>query len=235
MTNGRCQVASSGRKEKTAYRGVSGLVSGHRYFSPEISRWPSRDPIGERGFELMADRHSSGESGNTQSRDGYRAISYLSEHPSAFEQAHYLIREAVNKRIIAQNRFVLFDPALRPLYLFVNNRPLDQIDILGLDNPGCNLPTFDGIGRFLPPCYLECCARHDECYDIFKCTSCSWTDKGMVITFNPCAICNAEVVGCVVGCASVDPNVDDPKQPNFYCGQCHQFFRNPDDHAGHGT
>ena len=37
------------RSPKTAYRGVSGLVSGHRYFSPEIGRWVSRDPIGEIG------------------------------------------------------------------------------------------------------------------------------------------------------------------------------------------
>ena len=49
VTNGRWQVPVSGRKEKTAYRRVSGLVSGHRYFSPEISRWTSRDPIGELG------------------------------------------------------------------------------------------------------------------------------------------------------------------------------------------
>ena len=49
MTNGMRQVASSGRKEKTAYRGVSGLVSGRRYFSPEIGRWGNRDPIGENG------------------------------------------------------------------------------------------------------------------------------------------------------------------------------------------
>jgi len=40
---------STGRKEKTAYRRVSGLVSGRRYFSPEISRWTSRDPIEEQG------------------------------------------------------------------------------------------------------------------------------------------------------------------------------------------
>ena len=49
VPNGRWQVTSSGRKEKTAYRGVSGLVSGHRYYSPVLGRWPSRDPIGYLG------------------------------------------------------------------------------------------------------------------------------------------------------------------------------------------
>ena len=40
---------SFGCKEKTAYRGVSGLVSGYRYYSPELGRWLSRDPIEESG------------------------------------------------------------------------------------------------------------------------------------------------------------------------------------------
>ena len=44
---------SSSSRPKTAYRRVSGLVSGHRYFSPEIGRWISRDPIGELGFESI--------------------------------------------------------------------------------------------------------------------------------------------------------------------------------------
>ncbi len=37
------------RRSKTAYRRVSGLVSGHRYYEPEMGRWTSRDPIQEKG------------------------------------------------------------------------------------------------------------------------------------------------------------------------------------------
>ena len=44
---------SSSRRPKTSYRRVSGLVSGHRYFSPEIGRWISRDPIGEDGGLML--------------------------------------------------------------------------------------------------------------------------------------------------------------------------------------
>ncbi len=37
--------AAPTRRLKTAYRSVSGLVSGYRYFSANLSRWISRDPI----------------------------------------------------------------------------------------------------------------------------------------------------------------------------------------------
>ena len=41
------------RRPKTAYRGVSGLVSGHRYFLPEIGRWVSRMLNDEDGVEAL--------------------------------------------------------------------------------------------------------------------------------------------------------------------------------------
>ena len=33
---------------------IRGVVSGYRYYSPELGRWPSRDPIHERGFRIFA-------------------------------------------------------------------------------------------------------------------------------------------------------------------------------------
>jgi len=44
------QSAVSGPcKLKTPYPRSVGATSGHRFYNHDISRWPSRDPVGERG------------------------------------------------------------------------------------------------------------------------------------------------------------------------------------------
>lgn len=124
------------------------------------------------------------------------------------------------------------DPALRPPYLFIDNRSLSEIDVLGLDNPGCDIPFVER--RFLPACYLECCAGHDACYDNFGCTASSWLDRLCRIRQDPCDVCNADAAGCIAGCAAGEPDADGPA-PNYYCAKCHVFFDNPNDHSGHTT
>ena len=41
--------APESRGHKTSMAGFPITTSGHRYYSPSLGRWLSRDPIGERG------------------------------------------------------------------------------------------------------------------------------------------------------------------------------------------
>ncbi len=50
-------VALNKTYRKTLTPDRSAKDSGHRYYSPEISRWLNRDPIGERAFEVQESRY----------------------------------------------------------------------------------------------------------------------------------------------------------------------------------
>ena len=67
---------SSSRRPKTSYRRVSGLVSGHRYFSPGISRWLSRDPIGEMGSVSWLARRNI----RSEALDIFHELLWLTRH-----------------------------------------------------------------------------------------------------------------------------------------------------------
>jgi len=139
-----------------------------------------------------------------------------------------------NTTVIDRSRRLGTKRNFEDLYVFVLNSPPNRKDSLGLDSPGCD---------FIPDswesaCMLECCARHDECFDDNDCSwlswFCPWTD---------CGHCNLEVVGCMFQC--LGGYGDNPDRPNYYCGQCHEYFDlpNPADinnpqinpHFGHNT
>jgi len=77
------------------------------------------------------------------------------------------------------------------------------------DNPGCD---------FFPdrPCALRCCSKHDECYDVNKCTKGSWLP---FIGSDACDKCNKDAFNCIVtGGDCTTP------QNRCYDRQCHQYF-----------
>ena len=55
---------------KTAVPGDAGVVAGHRYYSPGLGRWTSRDPIGERGGTAQLSGVLSGDRGAGRSLPG---------------------------------------------------------------------------------------------------------------------------------------------------------------------
>ncbi|MCP4491280.1 MAG: hypothetical protein GY820_28790, partial [Gammaproteobacteria bacterium] len=101
-------------------------------------------------------------------------------------------------------------------YAYVEGNPVNLMDPLGLDSPGCDLFP-DSLET---SCRLECCAKHDECFDKEGCASSSW-----ICSNKPCRKCNRDVVQCFVTCAS--SNKDDPNKPNYYCAKKHKYVRSP--------
>jgi RHS repeat-associated protein len=116
---------------------------------------------------------------------------------------------------------------------FVSN-PTGNLDPMGLDNPGCDVP-----GKLTDPCLLDCCAEHDNCYSNNGCTQASWNgSEGW-----PCMKCNDRVSLCVILCSKLSrklvrwimdnayPPVDDApcgwlfkKGKGFYKAPCLRRF-----------
>ena len=106
------------------------------------------------------------------------------------------------------------------LFPFVANGPVNTFDLLGLDNPGCDLPDEinpELISRENKDCYRKCCAKHDECYYKNNCTMLSWGHNlaGLILSISgcrfcslaiaiisPCSRCNSQVVACFAGCCT---------------------------------
>lgn len=182
------------------WHGPSGMVYyGYRWYVPELQRWPNSDPIAEMGFARLR---------YTKVRH-IRMTSAKDGGPSS------------NAKYFQQR-------SQKPLYGFVFNNPVNRMDLVGLDSPGCDV---------VPPiaesaCRLECCAEHDHCYRQNNCTAWSW-----LITWCPwsrCGRCNVVVIGCFAGC--IGNTDDDPDKPNYYCGLHNVWFDDPNDkHMGHST
>jgi RHS repeat-associated protein len=118
------------------------------------------------------------------------------------------------------------------LHLFVKNNPISNWDYLGLDNPGCDLPSWLQPSGANKDCYLRCCAQHDACYYRNDCTAASWgfnvaevagtlaggpVGHGIAaacLIFSKCAGCNNEVMGCFARCAS---GIKPPRGPRWFC------------------
>ena len=107
-------------------------------------------------------------------------------------------------------------------YHYIYN-DINRIDFLGLDAPGCDLvPDFLEI-----ECVLECCAKHDRCYDVNKCTMISWIP--FCSSFK-CLQCNIDVFLCIASCPF---NLGKDRGDDYYCRECHVFLKNEKDLHDH--
>jgi RHS repeat-associated protein len=120
----------------------------------------------------------------------------------------------------------------QPAYLFVRNCPICTYDILGLDDPGCNLPDRINPGRGNrgdADCYRRCCAQHDACYFRNGCTKASWglniggiaADIAgckfcsiLIEVVSPCTRCNSSVVACFARCCT---GINPPTGKQWFC------------------
>ncbi|MDI6810029.1 MAG: RHS repeat-associated core domain-containing protein, partial [Candidatus Eisenbacteria bacterium] len=133
------------------------LYYGYRYYSPELGRWLSRDPIGEMGFR--------GSFAEESIEDENAMIATLiarirQKCPEAARRA-----EQVVAKMHSQERAVFRRVKDTKTYSFVGNAPISAYDSLGLS--GCG-PGEAG-GWLVPDApfgfnFGPCCDDHDECY-----------------------------------------------------------------------
>jgi len=111
-------------------------------------------------------------------------------------------------------------------YSYVINNPLRYTDPKGLDTAGC-----DGVPDWMETPYrLECCAKHDECYDKNNCSASSWYKE----CSEECDKCNKEAKKCFKESASTGDK-DDPDKPNYYCRKLHKYVNIPGDFPDYKT
>jgi RHS repeat-associated protein len=115
------------------------------------------------------------------------------------------------------------------LFAYVVGNPVRFTDPLGQDTAGCD--TY--FWRWESACELECCAKHDKCYDDNNCGSGSWPgapESCGCDQNSACAGCNKAAARCIGGCL-LRWNMwkDTPSEPNFYCPAQHRFIRIPGD------
>jgi len=104
---------------------------GYRYYSPELGRWLSREPIRERGF-------------------GTRYLSALSLHAAIHAYGNYALQVLPSLTKHPHQPTLGFHA-----YVFVMNSPLNFIDFLGLRECKCGeTPTFHP-GEYAV-CYAMC-------------------------------------------------------------------------------
>jgi len=183
-----------------------------RTFRPD--RWGAKTRIGvPTGRPILSTKYLDKETGLYYY--GYRYYSptlgrWLSRDPIGEE---HFVKSFVEGRPWRERRRILAHSYF-PLYAFLLNYPLNAVDYLGLDNPGCDIPPPFKYYTDLNPCFLKCCAKHDACYKKNKCTQKSWG-----ATFLPgvcllaCPQCNIDVMDCFAGCVAGQ----DPGGKKYFC------------------
>jgi RHS repeat-associated protein len=113
-------------------------------------------------------------------------------------------------------------------FAYALSNPIRNIDPYGLDSVGCTVPQpLRGLAS--RSCYLECCALHDACYDLFNCSDSSWTQPWKQCSPAGCAGCNEGVKVCFAKCSVnyLAGFLGNPVIPNYYCAAQHRFVSIP--------
>ncbi len=102
---------------------------GYRYYDPVTGRWPSRDPIEEKGFIV---KRSLGLNNLKRPNTYYNfSIFKILQFSELSTQDIPLLREAAEKIRSDKQSSILKKLFERP-YQFINNQPVSDLDILGL-------------------------------------------------------------------------------------------------------
>lgn len=125
-------------------------------------------------------------------------------------------------------------PSLNP-YSYVDNQPINWFDVYGLfkdcsywGGTNCRDVTPAEDGNFWPgfteqdfgcssvgallennSCVTQCCADHDNCYDVFACNQSSWLTT-IFGADGPCNKCNRGTASCILN-ARKDKDCDECK------------------------
>jgi RHS repeat-associated protein len=103
------------------------LYYGYRYYKPSTGTWPNRDPLNERGFELIASKPET--SKTTFSDRILIALAFFQQkNPVLFESLKTWLRE--DPRALQET-----SQQNANLYAFTADAPISFQDLLGLDSP----------------------------------------------------------------------------------------------------
>jgi RHS repeat-associated protein len=152
------------------------LYYGYRYYNAGTGRWPSRDPIGEPGFELVCGRpKTSVEQATDRLRSALKVLE--SKEPS--------LAAKVKEHLLKDGTLSLNYREDSNLYAFLNNAPLNQFDVLGLmyDSATCYFINCTKLLTAASRCACMCAPVTTGPDDSQKCqTKCEKCDalfKGM--------------------------------------------------------
>jgi hypothetical protein len=103
------------------------LYYGYRYYKASTGTWVSRDPLGERGFELVASKPETGKKSFLERVQVVLAF-FRQQNPQLVESF---------KTSLAEDRRALLESSQQNgnLYAFVANTPINSQDLLGLKSP----------------------------------------------------------------------------------------------------
>ena len=116
-------------------------------------------------------------------------------------------------------------------YLYSLANPVKYKDIFGLDTAGCDgiLPIFRPLTNN-SNCMLNCCARHDECFDNYNCTQASWFGEDDGCSTGKCFDCNVTVSRCFAKCVFLGAvGFNYPYDNQYYCAASHKYIEIPKD------
>ena len=175
---------------------------GYRYFSSELGRWPSRDPMGDEVFYLR--RQAKKEPSARLSDAELRLLLRVGLSPTAIQVAVDTARTEEDKNREILDRFVLD-------YSYVGNNAIDGIDLLGLCIFECAQDCiFDAGGG---PKWSMCSTFAYNCFVLHQPGACGALGGCVGVGVGSVFACYATCGGACLGnpCYKYDPdNIDWP-------------------------
>ena len=146
----------------------------YRFYDPYLQRWPNRDPLGERGFEILRAATQTSVASTPLLQSGRWINRYPPLHQKPAER-----REGAN------------------LYRAFKNSPLDNFDALGL-GANCGSGLTSGLVPDKPAGYdfSTACQTHDKCYDTCGASQNDCDEKFLEDMQSICESRYSSAVGC---------------------------------------